>query len=91
MLLRDDPDSCFLRSGDHSIYDIRGKLQLLRVAVLLYRILAIQQTQLPSDAVPLGSQLQFTSGATVNIMEEYTIKPVDIEQQLHLVDHLADL
>ena len=51
MLHRDDPDSCQVLSGDHSIYDIKGRLELLRIAVLLYRILAIQQTQLPSDAV----------------------------------------
>ena len=56
MQRRDDPDSCHVLSGDHSIYDFRGRLELLRIAVLLYRILAIQQTQLPSDAVPLGSQ-----------------------------------
>jgi len=56
---------------------------------LLYRILAIQQTQLPSDAVPLGSQLQFTSGTTV--MEDYVIKRVDVEKQPHLVDQLPEL
>ena len=50
MLCRDDPDSCVVLSGDHNIYSMRGRLQLLRLAVLLYRILAIQQTQLPSDA-----------------------------------------
>ncbi len=58
---------------------------------MLYRILAIQQTQLPSDAVPLGSQLQFTSGSTITVMEDYVIKRVDIEKQPHLVDQLPEL
>ena len=69
MLRRDDPDSCQVLSGNHSIYDIRGRLELLRIAVLLYRILAIQQTQLPSDAVPLGSQRVFSSGTTIIVMK----------------------
>ncbi len=91
MLRRDDPNSCFVLSGDHNIYTIRGRLQLLRIAVLLYRILTIQQTQLPSDAVPLGSQLRFTSGTTITIMEDYVIKQVDVEKQPHLVDKLPEL
>ena len=91
MLRRDDPHSCFVLSGDHNIYDIRGRLQLLRVAVLLYRILVVQQTQLPSDAVPLGSQLEFTSGTTITVMEDYVIKRVDIEKQAHLVNQLGEL
>lgn len=91
MLSRDDPDSCFVLSGDHNIYNIRGRLQLLRIAVLLYRILAIQQTQLPSDAVPLGSQLDFSSGTTITVMEDYVIKRVDVEKQPHLIDQLAEL
>ena len=62
MLLRDDPSSCHVLSGDHNIYDMRGRFQLIRIAVLLYRILTIQQTQLPSNAVPLGSEIQFSSG-----------------------------
>lgn len=52
MLRCDDPDSCLVLSGDHNICLMRGRLQLLRIAVLLCRILAIQQTQMPSDAVP---------------------------------------
>ena len=91
MLHRDDADSCQVLSGDHSIYDIRGRIQLLRIAVLLYRILAIQQTQLPSDAVPLGSQRVFSSGTTITIMEDYVIKHVDLQKQSHLVDQLPEL
>ncbi len=91
MLRRDAPDSCFVLSCDHNIYEIRGRLQLLRIAVLLYRILAIQQTQLPIDAVPLGSQLEFTSGTTITVMEDYVIKRVDVEKQPHLVDQLVEL
>ena len=53
MLRRNDPDSCHVGSGDHSIYDIRGRLELVSMAVSLCHILAIQQTQMPSDAVPL--------------------------------------
>ena len=44
--------ACLVLSGDHNICLMRGRLQLLRIAVLLCRILAIQQTQMPSDAVP---------------------------------------
>ncbi len=91
MLRRDDPDSCIGLSGDHNIYATRGRLELLRIAVLLYRILAIQQTQLPSDAVPLGSELEFTSGTTITFMEDYVIKRVDVEKQPHLVDQLVEL
>ena len=91
MLHRDDPDSCQVLSGDHCIYDIKGRLVLLRIAVLLYRILAIQQTQLPSDAVPLGSQRVFPSGTTITVMEDYVIKHVDLQKQKHLVDQLAEL
>ena len=91
MLRRDGPNSCIVLSGDHNIYTIRGRLQLLRIAVLLYRIITIQQTQLPSDAVPLGSQLRFTSGTTITIMEDYVIKQVDVEKQPHLVDKLPEL
>ena len=91
MLRRDDADSCQVLSGDHSIYDIRGRIQLLRIAVLLYRILAIQQTQLPSDAVPLGSQRVFSSGTTITVMEDYIIKHVDLQKQRHLIDQLSEL
>ena len=90
VLRRDDPDSCIVLSGDH-IYPMRGRLQLLRIAVLLYRILAIQQTQLPSDAVPLGSEREFTSGTTIVVMEDFVIKRVDLEKQSHLIDQLAAL
>ena len=91
MLRRDDPNSCLVLSGDHNIYPMRGRLQLLRIAVLLYRILAIQQTQLPSDAVPLGSELEFSSGTTITVMEDSIIKRVDLEKQPHLIDQLAAL
>ena len=91
MLRRDDADSCQVLSGDHSIYDIRGRLKLLRIAVLLYRILAIQQTQLPVDAVPLGSQRVFPSGTTITVMEDYVIKHVDLQQQRYLVNQLSEL
>ena len=91
MLRRDDPNSCCVLSGDHNIFTIRGRLELLRIAVLLYRILTIQQTQLPSDAVPLGSQLRFTSGTTITVMEDYVIKQVDVEKQQHLIDRLPEL
>ncbi|DBA81812.1 TPA: hypothetical protein ACH3X1_007537 [Trebouxia sp. C0004] len=91
MLRRDDPDSCHVVSGDHSIYDMRGRLELVRIAILLYRILAIQQTQLPSDAVPLASVLEFSSGTKITVMEDYVIKRVDIEKQPLLVDRLAEL
>ena len=91
MLRRDDPDSCHVLSGDHSIYDMRGRLQLVRIAILLYRILAIQQTQLPSDAVPLASVLEFSSGTKITVMEDYVIKRVDIEKQPLLVKRLAEL
>ena len=70
---------------------MRGRLQLLRIAVLLYRILAIQQTQLPSDAVPPGSVLEVTSGTTINVMEDFIIKRVDLEKQPYLIDQLAAL
>ena len=82
MLRRDDPDSCCVLSGDHSIYDMRGRLQLVRIAI---RILAVQQTQLPSDAVPLASVLEFSSGTKITVMEDYVIKRVDIEKQALLV------
>ena len=91
MLRRDDPDSCHVLSGDHSIYDMRGRLELVRIAILLYRILAIQQTQLPSDAVPLASVLEFSSGTKITVMEDYVIKRVDIKKQPLLVDRLAEL
>ncbi|KAL3157970.1 hypothetical protein ABBQ32_012371 [Trebouxia sp. C0010 RCD-2024] len=91
MLRRDDPDSCHVLSGDHSIYDMRGRLQLVRIAILLYRILAIQQTQLPSDAVPLASVLEFSSGTKITVMEDYVIKRVDIEKQPLLVERLGEL
>ena len=91
MLHRDDPDSCQMLSGDHSIYDARGRLELLRIAVLLYRILTIQQTQLASNAVPLGSQQEFPSGTTITVMQDYVIKHVDLQQQPHLVDQLQEL
>ena len=83
MLCRDDPDSCHVLSGDHSIYDTRGRLQLVRIAILLYRILAIQQTQLPSDAVPLASVLEFSSGTKITVMEEYVIKRVCCSKIFH--------
>ena len=44
MLRRDDPNSCLVLSGNHNIHTISGRLQLLRIAVLLYCILTIQQT-----------------------------------------------
>ena len=66
-------------------------LSSLRIAVLLYRILAIQQTQLPSDAVQLGSQRVFSSGTTIAIMEDYVIKHVDLQKQKHLVNQLEEL
>ncbi|KAL3135587.1 hypothetical protein ABBQ38_006067 [Trebouxia sp. C0009 RCD-2024] len=91
MLRRDDPDSCHVLSGDHSIYDMRGRLHLVRIAILLYRILAIQQTKLPSDAVPLASVLEFSSGTKITVMEDYVIKRVDIEKQPLLVERLAEL
>ena len=91
MLRRDEPDSCQVLSGDHSIYDMRGRLELVRIAILLYRILAIQQTQLPSDAVPLASVLEFPSGTKITVMEDYVIKRMDIEKQPLLVDRLAEL
>lgn len=91
MLRRDHPDSCLVLSGDHNIYRTRGKLELIRIAVLLYRILTIQQTQLPSDAVPLGSQLEFASGTTITVMEDYVIKCVDTQKQPHLTNQLAEL
>ena len=59
MLHRDDPDSCQVLSGDHNIYTTRGRLQILLISVLLYRILTIQQTQMPTGAVPLGSEMHF--------------------------------
>ena len=91
MLHRHDIDSCQLLSGDHSIYDIRGRIELLRIAVLLYCILAIQQMQLPSDVVPLGSQRVFSSGTTITVVEDYVNKHVDLQKQRHLVDQLAEL
>ena len=91
MLLRDDPNSCHVLSGDHNIYDMRGRLQLIRVAVLLYRILTIQQTQLPGDAVPLGSQIQLSSGTQITVMEDYVVKRVDLQKQPHLRDQLSEL
>ena len=91
MLRHDDPDSCHVLSGDHSIYDMRGRLELVRIAVLLYRFLAVQQTQLPSNAVPLASVLKFPSGTQITVMEDYVIKRVDIKKQPLLVDRLAEL
>ena len=88
MLRRDDPDSCHVLSGDHSIYGMRGRLELVRIAVLLYRILAVQ---LPSNAVPLASVLEFPSGTQITVMEDYVIKRVDIKKQPLLVDRLAEL
>ena len=90
MLHRGDPDSCVFLSGDHNIYPVRGGLQLLRIAVLLYRINAIQQNQLPSDAVPLGSDLEFPSTTTITVME-HSIKRVDLMKQPYLNDQLAAL
>ena len=58
MLRRDNPDSCLVLNGNHKTYAMRGRLQLLRIAVLWCDILAIQQTQVLSDAVPLGSELE---------------------------------
>lgn len=37
MLRRDYPDSCLVLSGDHNIYTTKGRLELLRIAVLLCR------------------------------------------------------
>ena len=91
MLHRDDPDSCHVLSGDHNIHNIRGRLQLLRISVLLYRILSIQQTHLPSHAVPLGSELQYSSGTQITVMEDYVIKRVDLEKQPHLRHQLSEL
>ena len=91
MLRRDEPDSCQVLSGDHSIYGMRGRLELVRIAILVYRILAIQQTQLPSDPVPLASVLEFPSGTKITVMEDYVINRVDIEKQPLLVDRLAEL
>ena len=73
------------------VYPMRGRLQLLQIAVLLYCNLAIQQTQLPSDAVPVGSELEFTSSTEITVMEGSIIKHVDHEKQPHLVDQLATL
>ena len=42
-------------------------------------------------SVPLGSELEFTSGTTITVMEDYIIKRVDLEKQPHLVDQLAAL
>lgn len=67
MLRRDDPDTCTVVSGDHDIYSTRGRLQLLRLAVLPYRTLAIQHARVPSDAAPLGRQLEFAWGRTITI------------------------
>ena len=72
MLRLDDPNSAVLLAVLF-IYMMRGRLQLLCIAVLLYRILATQQTQLPSDAVPLGSELEFSSSTTVTVMEDSII------------------
>ena len=69
---------------------MRG-VELVRIAVLLYRILAIQQTQLPSNAVPVASVLEFSSGTKITVMEDYVIKRVDIEKQPLLVDRLTEL
>ena len=87
MLRCDDPDSCHVRSSDHSIYDMRGRLELVRIAILLHCI----QSQLPSDAVPLASVLEFSSGTKITVIEDYLIKRVDIEKQPLLVDRLAEL
>ena len=91
MLRRDDPNSCVVLSADHTIYTTRRKLQLLCIAVLLYRILAIQQTQLPDDAVQLGDELEFTSSTTSTDIEGSVIKLVDLEKQRYLIDQLAAL
>ena len=81
MLRCDDPDSCVVLSGDHNIYPTRGRLQLLCIAVLLYRILAIQQTQLPDDAVPLCGVLEFTSGTTTTVMEDSIVKRMELKMR----------
>lgn len=91
MLHRDDPHSCHVVSGDHNMYETRGRLALLRIAVLLYRILSIQQTQLPSGAVLLGSELKFSSGTTITVTGDHVMKRVDIRKQPHLVVQLAEL
>lgn len=91
MLHRDAPDSCHVVSGVHNMYETRGRLALLRIAVLLYRILAIQQTELPSSAMPLGSELKFSSGTTITVMGDHVIKRVDIRKQPHLVEQLAEV
>lgn len=65
MLRCDDPDSCYVLSGDQSICYLRGRLELIRHAILLHRILAVKHTQLPSDAVSLPSVLKFSSGTTL--------------------------
>ena len=91
MLLRDDPSSCHVLSGDHNIYHMRGRLQLVRIAVLLYRILNIQQTQLPSDVVPLGSEIQPSSGTQITAMEDYVVKRVDLQKQPYLRHQLSEL
>ena len=91
MLPCDDADSCQALSGDHSIHDIRGRIELLCIAILVYCILVIQQTQLPSDALPLGSQQVFSSGTTITVMEDYVIKQVDLQKQRHLAEQLSEL
>ncbi|KAL3148650.1 hypothetical protein ABBQ38_014071 [Trebouxia sp. C0009 RCD-2024] len=70
---------------------MRGRLQLVCIAILLYRILAIQQTQLPSDAVPLAIVLEFSSGTKITVLEDSVIERVDIEKQPLLVERLAEL
>ena len=49
------------------------------------------ETQLPSDAVALGSEMEFASGTTITVMEDSIVQPVDLEKQPHLVDQLAAL
>ena len=46
---------------------------------------------LPSDAVALGSEMEFTSGTTITVMEDSIIQHVVLEKQPHLVDQLAAL
>ena len=41
--------------------------------------------------MPLGSELEFTSGTTITVMEDSIIKRVDLEKQPHLIGQLAAL
>ena len=83
----DDPDSCVVLSGDCNIYPMKADFSFY--ALLSCGIAAIQQTQVPSDAMPLGSELEFTSGTTITVMEDSVVKRVDHEKQMHLIDQLA--